>query len=324
MKSRIIQAETVEELSRAYMKELRTYNRTKKTYDEIDPYAEVYQFRENLYGIYTQNADGGGAPWIYLVLGPEKAMLIDTGFGIGDLKSLVEKLAEGRELIVVNTHSHRDHAYGNFQFDEVFCHEYAVEELEAAMRPDAWDMLFDENGNNIWMEFDREDIIPFRKYKITGCKNHDKFSLGGDYEMEVIYLGGHDVGQIGILDKKNRILFSGDAFLSMYMILNGPKDWVGHKEMATINAFSAQIDELMLQYDEFDVIFPGHFVLDIDKSVIPNVQEVCKKIIKDPGCYDFKEERKGEERYFKLVRGLGAIVYSYKAILPEKSQEEHK
>ena len=94
MKSRIIQAETVEELSRAYMKELRTYNRTKKTYDEIDPYAEVYQFRENLYGIYTQNADGGGAPWIYLVLGPEKAMLIDTGFGIGDLKSLVEKLAE--------------------------------------------------------------------------------------------------------------------------------------------------------------------------------------------------------------------------------------
>lgn len=110
-------------ISWAFMKELRENNATRKIYP-IEPYVEVYQFREGLYGLFTENCDGMGDVWMYLIVGPEKAMLIDTAFGLGDLKGLVEELAGGRELIVVNTHDHFDHAYGNCRFDKVYCHEY--------------------------------------------------------------------------------------------------------------------------------------------------------------------------------------------------------
>ena len=46
---------------------LRTANRTKRVYD-VDPYVEVYQFRENLYGLLTHVLDSGGLVWMWLIL----------------------------------------------------------------------------------------------------------------------------------------------------------------------------------------------------------------------------------------------------------------
>ena len=135
MKSKVIlEREPVDPLSRAWMKELRSHNKTKREY-EVDPYAEVYQFRDDVYGILKDSADGMGAPWMYLVVGKEKALLIDTGFGIGNLKGLAEELAEGKPLYLVNTHAHFDHCYGNCQFEKVYCHEYEAPYLEQKQDP---------------------------------------------------------------------------------------------------------------------------------------------------------------------------------------------
>ena len=82
----------------AFMRELRTHNDTKRIY-AIDPYAEVYRFRDNLYGIFSDNIDGKGDAWSYLILGPQKALLIDTSFGLGNLKGLVQELIGDRELL---------------------------------------------------------------------------------------------------------------------------------------------------------------------------------------------------------------------------------
>jgi hypothetical protein len=103
MKTRVLKAEEpIEELSAAYMKLLREKDPTKRVYD-IDPYCEVYRFRENIYGLLTDSLDGMGAPWMYLIIGPEKALLVDTSFGLGNLKGLVNELSGGMDLIVVNT-----------------------------------------------------------------------------------------------------------------------------------------------------------------------------------------------------------------------------
>ena len=44
----------------------------------------------------------------FLLVGTEKAMLIDTGIGVGDLEGAVRQITD-KPLIVVITHSHRDH-----------------------------------------------------------------------------------------------------------------------------------------------------------------------------------------------------------------------
>ena len=50
-----------------------------------------------------------------LIIGSEKAAVIDTGFGFGDLPAAVRKLTD-KPLILFNTHCHVDHVGGNAPF----------------------------------------------------------------------------------------------------------------------------------------------------------------------------------------------------------------
>ena len=284
----------------AYAKLLREHDKTKKTY-AVNPYAEVYRFRDNLYGIYTESLDGMGDPWIYLLVGPEKAMLIDTGFGVGDLKGLVRELIGDMPLMVVNTHAHFDHAYGNCQFDTVYCHEYEVDRMEAKQDPHIWDYLFDENGKGIWADFDRADIIPFRRYEIVGCPNHHVFDLGRSYEVELILTGGHTPGHAAFLDKQNRILFAGDdACVGAVGIGGQPGE--PHFEHATVTGLRNALAELVARDGEFDGIFPGHGPVDTGTIMLNNVLEACEAVLAAPQCYDAKEERSMNGQTFTVYQ----------------------
>jgi glyoxylase-like metal-dependent hydrolase (beta-lactamase superfamily II) len=55
---------------------------------------------------------------VNLVIGRDKAALIDTGCGIGNLRQAVEAVTD-KPVIVVNTHTHLDHLGGNRQFDDI-------------------------------------------------------------------------------------------------------------------------------------------------------------------------------------------------------------
>jgi hypothetical protein len=55
---------------------------------------------------------------VNLVVGEEKAALIDTGCGIGNLRSAIEDVTD-KPIVVINTHTHADHLGGNYQFDEI-------------------------------------------------------------------------------------------------------------------------------------------------------------------------------------------------------------
>jgi glyoxylase-like metal-dependent hydrolase (beta-lactamase superfamily II) len=296
-------------LCKSYIDELRANNKTKKVY-AVDPYAEVYQFRDNLYGIYTQNLDGMGPPWMYLIIGPEKAMLIDTSFGLGNLKGLVDEITGGMPIVVVNTHSHPDHALGNCQFEKVYCHEYDVPYLQKTIDPYAWDYLFDEGGKPKWALFDRKDIVPFSTYEIAGCKDGFIFNLGGSYDIELVFLGGHEAGHAGFLDKQGRTFFCGDDIIGMRVGIGGPRPGMPYGEYGTVTGLRDNLAKLVKRIDEFDSLFPGHFIVDLDKSVVQDMIDACNKIIEDPSTYDFTTTGKHGVMKQKFVRNLGTIAYN--------------
>ncbi len=62
-----------------------------------------------------------GADNMYLVTGTQKAMLIDNGLGVANIRDYIKTLTK-LPLIVVITHGHPDHAGGNYQFKEVYIH----------------------------------------------------------------------------------------------------------------------------------------------------------------------------------------------------------
>jgi hydroxyacylglutathione hydrolase len=58
---------------------------------------------------------------IFLLIGAEQAMVIDTGIGIGDLKGFIRKLTD-KPLMVCYTHDHGDHVGGAGAFDNAYIH----------------------------------------------------------------------------------------------------------------------------------------------------------------------------------------------------------
>ena len=310
---RVYMKEAVDTSCWAYMKLLRESG-LGKVYP-VDPYAEVYTFRKNVLGILTESADGMGDSWMYLIIGPEKALLIDTSFGIGNLKGLVEELAPGKEVIVVNTHGHYDHGYGNCQFDRVYCHKYEVPSLEA-QNGHIWDYLFEEGtGLGIWAEFDRKDIVTWKPYEIIGCEDGHIFDLGGGHEVELIFMGGHTAGHAGYLDKKNRIFFAGDDIISMRVGVGGGKPGLPYGEFASVNTLCENLERLTHRLDEFDHVFPSHFITDLENQAVVDMYETCREAIENPfEGYVYKKGEGENTRYYRHVEGLGTLCYSERAI----------
>ena len=66
-----------------------------------DDWFEVYEIASSLFAFWeTRHYEN---TTVSLIIGPEKAALIDTG----------------KPVIVINTHTHLDHLGGNRQFDEI-------------------------------------------------------------------------------------------------------------------------------------------------------------------------------------------------------------
>jgi glyoxylase-like metal-dependent hydrolase (beta-lactamase superfamily II) len=55
-------------------------------------------------------------PFLYLMLGAERALLVDTGAGKSDAASVVMKLVGSRALTVAHSHAHGDHTAGDSGF----------------------------------------------------------------------------------------------------------------------------------------------------------------------------------------------------------------
>ena len=64
----------------------------------------------------------------FLVLGTDRAALIDTGMGVADIAAVVRSLTD-LPVTVINSHAHWDHIGGNELFDEIWIHEAEAEGL---------------------------------------------------------------------------------------------------------------------------------------------------------------------------------------------------
>ena len=306
----------------AYMKMLRETDKTMKVYD-VNPYIEVYRFRDNLYGLLAQNCDGGGDVWMFVIIGPEKAMLIDTAYGIGDIPGLVDKITGGIPLIVVNTHTGPDHVLGNVLFDKIYCHEYETENIRNKCQPDAWDYLFDENGKNIWLQFDKKDLPKYKDFELIPVPDGYVFNLGGDYNIELVWTAGHAPGHAMFLDKKNRILFSGDDIHSENSSCGGgPRPGAAYSQYSNLSSYRDCLGRLVKRLDEYDYIFPSHFMVNIESHLVIDFLEALNAIIKDPECYNYKVEytpgQGGQKqiRMHKYVKGFGTIAYTENGVYP--------
>lgn len=167
---------------------------------------EVIKMDENVYRIFSCGVHED------LFLGSDRALLWDTGCGEGGLGDTVRQLTGTRELIVVNSHVHPDHAFGNWEFQD--CRTYMhpddiaiVSEFDCPkQRKWVYDNMICGNCDQKEGDYIKEkkiaDLIPMEDGK--------EFDLGG-ITLQVIHLPGHTPGCCGLLYKEKEWLYSGDC-----------------------------------------------------------------------------------------------------------------
>ena len=171
----------------------------------------IYVIKENIskvHPVYTNDPLN-----IYLLLGTDSALLLDTGCGLYPLKSIVERLIDHRELIVLNSHTHWDHILGNEEFGVVYVHE-----KEAHIVSQPYNVsYFRDSPNEIIDKYARRDfVIPPAKL-IKTFKDQDEFNLNG-LKVKIIHCPGHSPGSVCLLTNKKELFTSdvayyGDIFL---------------------------------------------------------------------------------------------------------------
>ncbi len=70
--------------------------------------------------------------YFYLVEGDEEALVIDSGYGCGNVREYCQSLTEKPVRYIANTHDHFDHTANNVYFD---CAFMAAESVPLATRP---------------------------------------------------------------------------------------------------------------------------------------------------------------------------------------------
>jgi glyoxylase-like metal-dependent hydrolase (beta-lactamase superfamily II) len=173
------------------------------------PWFEVYETIPETYAIYE---DGLFEEVIsYLIIGEDTAALVDTGNGIGDIKAVTEELTD-LPVIVVNTHAHFDHTGGNWAFEEValYDHPFARERVKGRPHEEIGKFL---SEGMVWKPLPKNiDPVTWytKPYKVTKwMKEGDRIDLGGK-ELEVIHTPGHTPDSVSFLERRERLLFTGD------------------------------------------------------------------------------------------------------------------
>jgi glyoxylase-like metal-dependent hydrolase (beta-lactamase superfamily II) len=145
-----------------------------------------------------------GSEYLYLLEGEEKALLLDTGYGIGKLRAFVEKLTE-KPVIVANTHFHPDHSAGNGEWESVLVSQGWAVDAPSVNNPGAGPCDL--------------STLPHPDYEKVIVRDGDVVDLGGRKITVWEAAPAHCNSSLFFVDEGHKMLFAGDEFESQQTLL---------------------------------------------------------------------------------------------------------
>jgi glyoxylase-like metal-dependent hydrolase (beta-lactamase superfamily II) len=185
----------------------------------------------------------------YLVLGRERALLIDVGYGHANIRDFVRSLTP-LPLTVINTHGHRDHSGADVQFGAVLAHRADFAAIEKNATPDQRARNRETLNGAVVPIGERFDYDTEAKpLALQAVKEGDSIDLGGR-RLEVIEVPGHTPGSIALLDHRGKLLFAGDHINRLV--------WLQLAGSLPVETYLASLVKVAARSGEFTTILPGH------------------------------------------------------------------
>lgn len=193
-----------------------------------------------------------------LIHTPEGMILIDSTSSPAEIKALLDAVSTGLEEVrlVINTHSHTDHTWGNQVFTCPILAHHLCRELMQANLANEWSAqtlqsyITDLEKTDPKKARDTRAVVTSLQIKLPDQTFEDKYKgeLGG-LSYEVIHFGGHSPDLSVVWLPEKRVLFASD------LIFQGRYPFVFDADIPT---WIGALDRL-LKFDA-EVTIPGHGV----------------------------------------------------------------
>ena len=209
----------------------------------MNNYFTTFKINDHIYQI----KDAMGA-LTTLIIGKDKALLIDTGYGLYNLKEYISHITS-LPLIVVASHGHMDHTGGNYLFDQVYIDE---KDMNLCMKHNS--KLWRQNEINTAINlnliddtFKQENFLKQREGNLIPLKPNQEFDLGHILVL-TIPMEGHTKGSTGFYLKEDKILVVADATC--------PFVWLFLDESTTVSTYITMLERILKL--DFNYILLGH------------------------------------------------------------------
>lgn len=226
---------------------------------------------------------------VFVIVGEERALVLDTGTGIGDLRRVIENRITTKPYDVVLTHNHVDHAGGAGFFDSVWVHEAdrnwnrKIFPATLGMRRE-YAQIIASQGNKKYSYSVDTDILEWpEEPEIKFLSDGQVFDLGGR-RVTFYHIPGHTPGECVAVDDKSRILFIGDACNCNYLLGENIADTLEESADVAIKG----LEKIWEKRDTYDRIYNSHHDYrevgcPLAENVLPDLME-CLRRIKNGTC----------------------------------------
>lgn len=214
-----------------------------------DDWFEVYRITPRVFALYEPGQFEEVIS--YLIVGDNRAVLFDTGLGIGDIRAAATALTN-RPITVINSHAHYDHIGGNHAFSDIRGRQTAFSRARETGAPTAEVSAY---LSPAWLSRPLPEGVDRDQYRIEGYTvsaaigDGDTLDLGG-ITLTALHTPGHTDDSLCLIDSANGLLFTGDTFY--------PAALYTHIDGAGLDAYASSLARLARTAGELTLILPGH------------------------------------------------------------------
>lgn len=241
--------------------EWQTYAR----FDVPGEWFEVYKVMDDVYAIYEPGQFEEVIS--FLVVGAERALLFDTGLGIGDIRKVVASITR-LDVVVLNSHTHYDHIGGNYQFSSILGADADYTRANEAGRPheDVAEFVGPGWVRKPWPDGFDPASYRSRPFNVERrMQDGDRIDLGGRV-LEVLLTPGHAPDSLCLLDRDNRLLFTGDTFYlaPLYAHLEGSDPQLFRASASRLGGLAGDVDFVLTSHNI--PLVESRYLLELDAA----------------------------------------------------------
>jgi glyoxylase-like metal-dependent hydrolase (beta-lactamase superfamily II) len=206
----------------------------------------------------------------YLVLGNERAALIDSGTGAGSMRAAVATITES-PVLLINSHTHWDHVGSNHEFSEIAVHRAEAHELAYQYTPDEIAGFFAHDQLLGALPAGRTvatiTIGPSTPTQLLD--GGEDFDLGGR-TLRAIHTPGHSPGLLSFFDEANGVLFTTDTAY--------PGPLYAYSDETDLDVYIRSMDLLTDLAPQVRHVHPSHNADTMDPALLSKMRDALIEV----------------------------------------------